>query len=475
MTARERKVTVIGAGMSGCLAAIHLARRGFDVEVYELRGDLRQGFVGPSRSLNMTLSRRGLAVLEETDSVDWVMPLTVPVKGRMVHGEDGRVRFYPYGSHQGELLHAIARSDLNAALMNRAESFGNVRIFFRKSFLRLDKDSATAVFRDLGTQRSFAVDADFIVGADGSFSAVRRAMQRGERADYQQKYLTWDYRELRIPPGPQGYRLEPHALHLWPRGGCMVMALPNLDGSFNCICTMPSEGEVSFASLASEEQVRAFFEARFPDALSEMPTLARDFLRNPSSTFITISTSPWHHRGRVVLVGDACHTVVPFYGQGMIAGFEDCAALDACLVRHGADTAAAFAEYEQRRKRHADALAALSIHNFVELRDRVRDLRVIARKDCEGLLGRLFRRRWIPIYTLIAHTRIPYAEALERYRRQRRIARWLGLDLLVAAYAGLLAIRRAAARWGGRRPGRPGAGDRPALLPAGPSVLASRR
>jgi kynurenine 3-monooxygenase len=467
MSERPRKVAIVGAGMSGCLAAIFLARRGYEVEIYELRGDIRQGFVGPSRSLNMTLSLRGLAVLAAADSLDWVLPLTVPVRGRMVHAEDGRVRFQPYGDRQEQVLHAIVRNDLNAALMNRVESFPGAKIHFRESFLRLDKESGTVVFRDLDTQRSHTVEADFVVGADGCFSAVRRAAQRGERADYQQKYLTWDYKELRIPPGPNGYRFEPHALHVWPRGGCMLMALPNPDGSFNCICTMPAEGDPGFSSLRTEEQVRAFFQAKFPDAAAEMPTLTRDFLRNPASAFLSVATSPWHYQGKVVLVGDACHTVVPFYGQGMIAGFEDCATLDACLARCGADTAAAFAEYERLRKRNTDALAALSIHNFVELRDRVRDLRVIARKQMEAVLGRVFRRAWIPIYTLIAHSSVPYADALARYRRQRRVARWLGFDLVVGAWAGLLALRRLASRLRlGRRPAPGAASQAAATLPA---------
>ena len=461
------KVAVVGAGMSGCLAAVFLARRGYEVEVYESRGDIRHGFVGPSRSLNMTLSLRGLAVLAAADSLDWVMPLTVPVRGRMVHGEDGRVRFHPYGDRPEQVLHAIVRNDLNAALMNRAESFPGVEIHFRQSFLRLDKESGTVVFRDLDTQRSHTVEADFVVGADGSFSAVRRALQRGERADYQQKFLAWDYKELHIPPGPNGYRVEPHALHVWPRGGCMLMALPNPDGSFNCICTMPAEGDPGFSSLRTEEQVRAFFQTKFPDAAAEMPTLTRDFMRNPTSAFLSVATSPWHYKGRVVLVGDACHTVVPFYGQGMIAGFEDCAALDACLARFGADTASAFGEYERLRKRNADALAALSIHNFVELRDRVRDVRVIARKQLEAVLGRVLRRAWAPIYTLIAHSTVPYADALERYRRQRRVARWLGFELVVGAWACLLVLRRLASRRRlGRRPTPGGAAKAAAPLPS---------
>lgn len=477
-------VCVVGAGMSGSLTAIELARRGFEVEVYELRGDIRKGFVGPSRSLNMTLSRRGLAVLERADLLPAVMPLTVPVRGRIVHGLDGSRRFFPYGRSGEEILHAIARNDLNSALMTAAEGRSNIRFHFRKSFLRLDPESGTVFFRDLDTQRSVTTKSDLVIGADGSFSAVRQALHRGKRADYQQKFLSWDYKELKIPAASGGsYRMEPHALHVWPRGDCMLMALPNRDGSFNCICTMPAEGPAraaangsspstapwregarpSFAALSTDEAVRALFAARFPDVVPLLPTLERDFERHPTSTFATVQTSPWHDGQRVVLVGDACHTVVPFFGQGMIAGFEDCAALADSLDRHHENRGAAFAAYESARKRNTDALAALSIHNFVELRDKIRDPQVIARKGCEGLLARFFPRRWVPIYTLIAHTTLPYAEALARYNRQRRIARWLGFDLAVAAWAWMIRGGRLLER---RRAPRPGPLEQDPRAPA---------
>ncbi|MEM7353040.1 MAG: NAD(P)/FAD-dependent oxidoreductase [Acidobacteriota bacterium] len=440
-------MAVIGAGMTGSMIAIYLARQGFEVSVYELRDDLRKGGVKPSRSLNMTLSPRGLGLLKETESVDAVMPYCVKVRGRIVHHLNEEPTFHPYGRNEDQILHAIRRNDLNGALLTRAESFPQIKLFFRKKLIKMDLDQRVCFLKDMDSGTEFSVKADFIVGADGSFSTVRKTIHKGCRADYQQEYLDWDYKELTIPAAADGsYALKPHALHVWPRRDCMIMSLPNPDGSFNCICSMPATGDPSFAQLKSAEQVQTMFAERFPDALALMPTLIDDFLNHPTSTFVTTRTSPWYDSDRVVLVGDACHTVVPFYGQGMIAGFEDCSILNRCIEGSRDDLEAAFRSYQAIRKPNTEALADLSISNFVELRDKILDPRTTLRKRRDDLLGRLFPGRWIPLYTLIAHSRTPYAEAIERCKKQERIARWLGLDLVLVVCAGLTSLYRALKR-----------------------------
>lgn len=448
------RATIVGAGMSGAMAAIFLARRGYEVDVFELRGDIRNGYRGASRSLNMTLSLRGLEVLKEVELLDSVRSITVPVHGRLIYSESNKERFLPYGDSEEEILYAVERNALNGALLTKAEAFPNVRIHFKATLVDLDTENCIARFRRESTghlteaESDIEAQSDIVIGADGTFSKVRRLIHRGRRADYAQEFLDWDYRELRVPAGPGGqFLLNPHALNLWPHGDCMLMALPNTDGSFNCICSMPAEGDPSFANLDTEAAVLDFFNARFPKIVSLIPDLARQFLQNPQSAFLTTRTNTWFHEDRVVLVGDAAHTVVPFMGQGMIAAFEDCSVLNRCLDRHDDDFRAAFAEYQEVRKPNTDALAQLSINNFVELRDTIRSPNIIARKRSYELLHRLFPRFWRPLYSMIAHSRMPYAEALSRHAKQERIARWLGLDLLVAAFALSLRLSKAANGW----------------------------
>lgn len=447
------RATIVGAGMSGSVMAAFLARRGHQVTLYERRGDIRAGLQSAGRSLNLTLSERGLAVLRELEVEDQIEALCVPVLGRRIHDLNGRIKFFPYGNKPHEILHAIKRNDLNRALLEAADEYPNVTVHFEKKFLHLDRETGTAYFRDEGSGEETAVESDLLIGADGSFSKVRISMQRGERADYSREFLDWDYKELPIPPSEDGgYRMEPNALHAWPRGDCMLMALPNQDGSFNCICSMPGSGPApSFESFRTPQDVMGFFNRLFPDAVPLIPDLAETFLERQTSAFLTIRTNRWSHGDRLVLIGDACHTAVPFYGQGMISALEDCTVLDQCLERHGTDPAAAFAEYQRLRKPHTDALATISVDNFVELRDSIRKPRVVARKKSEDWIGRRLPRFWIPLYTLIAHSRIPCADALAIYRRQRKIARFFGFDLIVALRAAGIWLTGAARRWLGRR------------------------
>ncbi len=420
--------------MSGSLAAVFLARGGYEVEVYEVRPDMRLATANKSRSINMTLAARGVRALEEVGAAEHVMPLTVPLKGRMVHKEGGKVIYQPYGSNDREVIYAIKRRDLNVALVNYAESFPNVTYHFNQRCTRIRRESSTLHLHDEVSGTEKCMQPDFIIGADGTFSHVLQEMQRGERAVYQKEYLNWGYKELPIPPGPDGdFQLDKNALHVWPRGDSMFMAIPNNDGSLTGTFTLPFEGDPSFESLSREGELLAFFKERFHDVVPLMTTLVESFNSNPASQFYTTKTAPWYYRDRIVLIGDSCHTVVPFYGQGMNAAFEDCSVLKRCIDTHPEELEKAFKLFQDLRKRNTDALADLSLQNFIDLRDRARSPRYIAHKKVEAALHRLSPKKYVPLYTLITHSTMPYADALEVVRKRNRLLRYLGIDLVEGA------------------------------------------
>jgi len=280
-----------------------------------------------------------------------------------------------------------------------------------------------------------------IIGADGTFSTVRQQMHRGERANYHQEFMSHGYKELVIPPGADGeFRLDPNALHIWPRGHRLFLALPNSDRSFTGTCILPFEGERSFASLKTEADVLALFNSEFNSAVPLMPTLTQDFLKNRLGEFITTKTSHWYHKDQIVLLGDSCHTVTPFYGQGMNAAFEDCLVMNQCIGRYGDNWEATFTEYQRSRKRNTDALADLSLRNFDELRESVKSPAFVARKQLDIILNKLFPNTWIPLYTLISHSVIPYADAIDRVERQERVVKWLGLELILSTFARVMSL-----------------------------------
>lgn len=420
--------------------ALYLARRGYRVEVFERRPDLRRENVrGPS--MNLGLSRRGIESLQRVGLSKAILKLAIPMTGRVVHDLGGGIAYQPYGRNGSEVIHAIKRNDINAVLVDMAEATGSVRLAFEQRCLHLDRESGEARFRNEASGEETTASADFWVGADGLFSTVRQTMQRGLRADYEQEFLDWGWKEIVIPPGPDGlFRLEKNAFHLWPRGGSLLFAHPNQDGSFTCSLVLPLQGERSLESLDSPPRVLDFFDDTFPDVGPVVPDLAEQFLANPVVPLVTIRTWPWHHRDRVVLLGDSAHAVVPFYAQGMNAAFEDCAVLDECLARHGGDRAAAFGEYQALRKRHTDALAQMSKQNFLELRDKVRSPWLRARRKLDNLLNQWLGEGWAPLHARVTNTSIPYADALELERRQDRIVTWIGLALGLATVLGMYGL-----------------------------------
>jgi kynurenine 3-monooxygenase len=433
------EAVVVGAGLAGALFACYLGRDGRRVEVHEKRSDPRLGAAERGRSINLALSVRGIHALRNLGLADEVLQNSILMRGRMIHARDGGLTFQPYGKDDTEALHSVSRAGLNRLLVEAAARHESVRLFFNHRCTGLDADGTMVEFLD-ENQAAIAVEASAVVGADGAYSAVRSWMQKREGFNYQQEYLSHGYKELTIPAGPGGaYRIEKHALHIWPRGTFMMIALPNLDGSFTCTLFWPFEGPNSFAALTTAADVLAFFQDQFPDAVPLLPELAEEFLTNPTGSLVTIRCQPWHV-GRAVLIGDGCHAVVPFLGQGMNAAFEDCTVLHECLLETKWDWQQAAARYEALRKEHTDTLADLCVENFVEMRDRVASPWFLLRKRLAGLLHRLFPRWYLSLYTMIEFTRIPYADALRRARRQNLIVGVVAVGLLLVLI-GLLVWR----------------------------------
>jgi kynurenine 3-monooxygenase len=434
-------VAIVGAGLAGALLACYLGRAGRRVALYEKRPDPRLGPAEHGRSINLALSVRGIQALRDLGLADEVLQCSIVMRGRMIHARDGALTFQPYGKDDTEVLHSVSRAGLNRQLVEAAARHESVRLHFHHRCTGLDPHGGAVELLD-EKQAPVTVEAAAIIGADGAYSAVRSWMQKREGFNYQQEYLSHGYKELTILAGPGGaFPIEPHALHIWPRGSFMMIALPNRDGSFTCTLFWPFEGPNSFAALKTAADVLTFFRDQFPDAVPLLPALAEEFLTNPTGALVTIRCQPWH-LGRAVLVGDACHAVVPFLGQGMNAAFEDCTVLDRCLIESGWQWQEASARYEALRRHHTDVLADLCVANFVEMRDRVASPLFILGKRLAVLLHALFPRWYLPLYTMIEFTRIPYADAVRRARTQNVVVALAALALAgLLFFAGLLVWR----------------------------------
>jgi kynurenine 3-monooxygenase len=429
--------TIVGSGLAGALMACYLGKAGRRVDMYEKRPDPRAHGHLEGRSINLAISVRGIHALREIGLADEVLREAILMRGRMMHSPTGELTFQPYGKDDSEAIHSVSRAGLNLALINAAARHPSVRLFFGRKCTGIDLHTAAVELTDEQTGEAAHVPAAVVIGADGAYSAVRAQMQKQERFNYSQDYLAYGYKELSIPGRPDGgFRLEEHALHIWPRHSFMMIALPNRDGSFTGTLFLPYEGANSFAGLRSEAEVLRFFQEQFPDAVPLMPALVTDFLKNPTGPLVTVRCSPWHVDGRVVLIGDACHAVVPFLGQGMNAAFEDCAVLNQCLAETGPDVEAAFRTFEERRRPHTDTLADLCVDNFIEMRDRVSSRAFLLKKKLGILLHKLFPRWYVPLYTLVSFTRTPYAEAVRRARRQDRVV----AGLAAAVVLGLVVV-----------------------------------
>lgn len=415
-------IVIVGAGLSGSLLACMLGKRGCRVDVYERRPDPRaRGFIG-GRSINLALSTRGITALRQVGLDETVLAQSIPMYGRFMHDHSGFITGQRYSRNKDDAIRSVSRGGLNMVLLDAAQAIDGVDIHFGQRCEDVDPDTSSATFIDEDTLGEHRVEADIIIGADGAFSAVRNRLQKSDRFNYSQRYLEHGYKELTIPPGADGeFAIEPNALHIWPRGGFMMIALPNLDRSFTCTCFWPFEGDNSFASMQSPDDIAAFFQREFPDAVSHMPTLVEDFQTNPTSSLMTVRCNPWHIDGRVALLGDAAHAIVPFYGQGMNAAFEDCTVLTRLLDELSDDWPATLRAFSRQRKPDADAIADLALENFIEMRDRVASGAFLLRKKVDRTLHGLLPRWYTPLYNLVSFSSVPYAEARRRGERQDRI------------------------------------------------------
>jgi kynurenine 3-monooxygenase len=421
MNRTSETITLIGAGLNGPLLAIGLVKRGFQVEIYERRPDMRRVRVSAGRSINLALSTRGIHALSAAGLWNEMRKIILPMKGRMMHSTTCELTFQPYGKDEAEVINSISRAELNIALMNAAEAQG-VKLCFQQRCTEIDLKTAALRIRDEQTGEIGTVVSNVVIGCDGSASAIRSEMLKLSRFNFSQQYLDYGYKELTIPASPGGkHALEANALHIWPRGNYMLIALPNVDGTFACILFLPFEGPDSFAQLTSDAAVIEFFQSRFSDAFRLMPDLTANFFANPTGTMVTVKCSPWHAEGRALLLGDAAHAIVPFFGQGINCGFEDCTCLLELVDRHGADWERVFWEFEKARKVNTDAIADLAVENFVEMRDRVADPRFLLRKRVELALEAKYPGLFVPKYAMVTFHRIPYSTALKRGLVQDRI------------------------------------------------------
>ncbi|HLS84524.1 MAG TPA: NAD(P)/FAD-dependent oxidoreductase [Arenimonas sp.] len=416
----QQPLVIVGAGLAGALLATLLARRGWPVEVYEKRPDpRRRGYEG-GRSINLALAERGLHALRQADLADTVLAQAIMMRGRMVHPLGGEPMLQRYGRDDSEVIWSVHRGRLNLTMLDAAEAAG-ARIHFHRRLLEVDFSAGLARFIDDKDRSCHDVPFQALLGCDGAGSGLRAAMAERLRLGERFEPLGHSYKELEIPPaGDGGFRIEANALHIWPRGGYMCIALPNTERTFTVTLFLPNEGDPSFATLPDLAAARAFFERDFADALPLIPAFDRDWTANPVSLLGTLYLERWHLGGQAVLLGDAAHAMVPFHGQGMNCAFEDCVALDRHLAE-APDFASAFAAFEAERRPNAEAIQQMALENYIEMRDRVDDADFLLQRALERALAERHPGVFLPRYSMVSFTRLPYATALERGQVQREI------------------------------------------------------
>ena len=414
----EKRINIAGAGLVGSLLSVYLAKRGHKVNIYERRPDARLNNLDGGRSINLALSDRGLKALAKVGLEQTVLDeMAIPMYRRVMHDRDGNLSFQAYGQ-EGQAINSVSRAGLNMLLMSEAEKHG-VQVHFERPCKNVDLKTGTASFSTPEGEIE-EVAGDLLFGADGAFSAVRAQMMKTDRFSYSQEYIEHGYKELEIPAGPHGeFLMEKNALHIWPRGSYMLIALPNPDASFTCTLFFPNEGEISFDSLDTVAKARAFFEEHFADALALMPNFDQDWEQNPDSSLVIIRCFPWTRNGKVALIGDASHAIVPFYGQGMNSGFEDCFVLDRLLDEYGDNWDDMLKAYEIERKPDGDAIADLAMRNFVEMRDLTGDPNFLLQKKIEAKFSKKYPEKWTPLYSLVTFSpEVRYSEAHALGKRQ---------------------------------------------------------
>lgn len=407
----EKSAIIVGAGLVGSLWAVYLSKAGYKVTIYERRTDIRKAEITAGKSINLALSVRGWTALHGAEVGGEVESIAIPMSGRIMHDEHGETTYQPYGK-EGEAIYSISRGGLNAKMMDIAEQKGGATIHYNMQCDGADLDAGIVYLKNLSTGEAIQDQADVVFACDGAFSAVRyKAMQKTDRFDYSQDFIDDGYRELLLPANPDGsYKLDKNALHIWPRGRFMLIALANEDGSFTCTLFMPFEGESSFETLKTDEDVERFFQNTFPDFYAMCPDLLATWHDHPLSSLAIVRCYPWT-KGKFALMGDAAHGTVPFYGQGMNAGFEDCTVMAGLMKKHNENWPIIFDEYQKIRKPDGDALQDLSVHNYYVMRDFVADPMFLLQKKIESRFSKLYPTKWMPLYSQVSFSNIRYSEA----------------------------------------------------------------
>jgi kynurenine 3-monooxygenase len=414
----NKEVSILGAGLVGSLIALMLRQKGYNVNVYERRPDMRNANIYAGRSINLAMSTRGWRALETAGMKTELEKIAIPMYGREIHDEKGNITFQEYGS-AGQAIYSVSRGILNKTLLQAADDVG-ANFYFNHKCTDVELNDNILSFDVLGEIKK--IESAFTVGADGAFSALRKAYTNQDRVDYQQFYIEHGYKEFHIPATASGdFAMKKEALHIWPRKNFMMIALPNIDGSFTLTLFFPFEGEISFESIKTEDQVKHLFETYFADAIPLMPTYIEDYFNNPTSSLITVKTNPWIYKNKSCIVGDAAHAIVPFYGQGMNSGFEDAFYFSDLIDKHDGDWDIVLQEYQKMRQPNGDAVAQLALNNFIEMRDLVADPVFLERKKIEKDLMNRFSSQYKSVYEMVSFSHTPYAFALATLTAQNNL------------------------------------------------------
>ena len=413
---------MIGAGLAGPLLATYLAKRGYSVEIFERRPDMRKESISAGRSINLALSIRGNHALKEVGLYDKIKSNTIPMKGRMIHDLNSGIHLQPYGQKENEVIFSVSRAHLNMELMTLAEETGNVTIRFNHQLLSADLEQNKLLFQLSDSLEKIEWSFNRVIGCDGSASILRKSIVEKADIQYVKKPLGHGYKELTIPPMKSGkFQIEPNALHIWPRGNHMLIALPNNDCSFTCTLFFPMIGKTSFETVKTEKDIFDLFQSQFPDAIKLIPNLVEDFQKNPTGDLASVYCKPWHLGDKALLIGDAAHAVAPFFGQGMNASFQDCSTLAKLMDQNENDWNTIFNAFSSTQVENGHAIADMALENYLEMRDHVNDPEYKKRRNMELKLERMFPDQFIPRYSMVSFHQIPYAEVYKRGEKQFKI------------------------------------------------------
>lgn len=429
----KQKITIVGAGMSGCFMGLCLAKKGFEVEIYEERPDVREKPYNSGRSFNLTLYYRGILAMQKMGIWDDVKKSAVLAEGNVAHYSNRKAVFDKFDAHGNEVLYTIHRNQLNSTLLNLNEKFPNVKITFNTKFIGADYAKKTVFLEKHGEK--LEIVTDIIIGADGVNSTVRSQIKKYAQQILSQEYEDWGYKEVHVSKeNAKILNLRKYSTHTWPRPDSLLIAFPNPDESFTLMFNLPLKGKNGFSYLDDPEKVRNYIANHFPDIQPILPEITHAILNKPTGSFITVKTDPWHYKDFLALIGDSAHGVIPFYGQGVSAAFDDCLTLSSLIDEYKEDWEKIFTSYQTERKKQTDILSWLSKENFIELRDKSRSAYFKVKDKTDTFLHRLFPNIWLPpLYILVAHGTLPYSVALSRRKRQERVSRWSGFNIILFA------------------------------------------